>query len=161
MKRVRGCTGTILFGLCAAALAVSSVHAQLNQPVSASVIPRDRLLEPDALNHELQSNPHGSLILQVGSKVLFDQAHIHGAEYAGPGSRPRGIAALRSRVANLPRGQAIVLYCGCCPWDRCPNIGSAWQLLQQMGFTNVKVLHIANNFGSDWVSRGYRAESTH
>jgi hypothetical protein len=24
-----------------------------------------------------------------------------------------------------------------------------------MGFTNVKVLYIANNFGTDWVSNGY------
>jgi hypothetical protein len=24
-----------------------------------------------------------------------------------------------------------------------------------MGFTNVKVLYIADNFGADWVERGY------
>jgi len=24
-----------------------------------------------------------------------------------------------------------------------------------MGFTNVKVLYISNNFGTDWVSKGY------
>jgi hypothetical protein len=24
-----------------------------------------------------------------------------------------------------------------------------------MGFTNVKVLYIANNFGADWVEKGY------
>ena len=24
-----------------------------------------------------------------------------------------------------------------------------------MGFTNVKVLYLANNFGADWVDKGY------
>jgi hypothetical protein len=28
-------------------------------------------------------------------------------------------------------------------------------LLQSMGFTNVKVLYIAGNFGTDWVEKGY------
>lgn len=161
MKRAPWSVGLALLGLFAVALAVRPAEAQMAATVHASVVPQDRLLEPDALNRELQAHPYGALILQVGSKVLFDQAHIPGAEYAGPGSRAEGMTALRSRVESLPRDQAIVLYCGCCPWERCPNIGPAWQLLQQMGFTHVKVLHIANNFGADWVSKGYRAESTH
>ncbi len=48
-----------------------------------------------------------------------------------------------------------MLYCGCCPWDRCPNVRPAAALLTSMGFTNMKVLHIANNFGADWVAKGY------
>jgi hypothetical protein len=27
-----------------------------------------------------------------------------------------------------------------------------------MGFTNVKVLYIAQNFGADWVNKGYPVE---
>jgi hypothetical protein len=27
-----------------------------------------------------------------------------------------------------------------------------------MGFTRVKVLYLANNFGADWVSKGYAVE---
>jgi len=27
--------------------------------------------------------------------------------------------------------------------------------LHAMGFTHVKVLYIANNFGADWVDKGY------
>jgi thiosulfate/3-mercaptopyruvate sulfurtransferase len=30
--------------------------------------------------------------------------------------------------------------------------------LQAMGFTNVKILYISNNFGSDWVDKGYPTE---
>ncbi|MGC2496811.1 MAG: rhodanese-like domain-containing protein [Acidobacteriaceae bacterium] len=142
------------------AVAVMPLRAQFSgvaSPASASVIPKSALLQPEQLHNQLQA--HATLlILQVGSKYLYQEAHIPGAEYAGPGSRPEGLAALRSRVQRLPRNQPIVIYCGCCPWDRCPNIGPAWQLLHSMKFTNVRVLYLSNNFGSDWVGLGYDAE---
>lgn len=128
------------------------------QAQSAAVIPADALVQPEALHQELQAHPHADLILQVGSRMLFDEDHIPGAVYAGPAATPEGIEALRARVASLPSGRAIVLYCGCCPWEHCPNIAPAWNLLRQMGFTHVRVLYIAHNFGTDWVSRGYDAE---
>ena len=133
--------------------AALAVHAQ-----SATTIPAKALVEPEAFHQELQAHPHAYLILQVGSRLLFDEAHIPDSEYAGPASTPAGLAALRTRVAGLPRGRAIVLYCGCCPWGHCPNIAPAWDLLQQMGFTRVRVLHLADNFGADWAARGYGAE---
>jgi hypothetical protein len=30
-----------------------------------------------------------------------------------------------------------------------------------MGFTNVKVLFLADNFGTSWVNQGYRVERGH
>ena len=36
------------------------------------------------------------------------------------------------------------------------NIAAAYGALHAMGFTRVKVLYIADNFGDDWVKRGYR-----
>lgn len=135
------------------------LRAQQSPPLSAAAIPQDQLVRPAQLHRELQSH-HAPLILQVGSHVLFDEAHIRGAEYAGPASRPEGLALLRNRVASLPRDRAIVLYCGCCPWDRCPNIAPAWRLLHQMGFTHLRVLYIAQNFGADWADRGYAVEKS-
>jgi thiosulfate/3-mercaptopyruvate sulfurtransferase len=55
----------------------------------------------------------------------------------------------------MPRTNLIVLYCGCCPWDHCPNVKPADDTLHAMGFTNVKVLYISNNFGTNWVDKGY------
>lgn len=127
---------------------------------SATTIPKDALVQPEALHREVQANPHAALILQVGSRIMFDEDHIPGAEYAGPGSRPEGLHALRARVQGLPRTSAMVLYCGCCPWEKCPNVAPAWALLHGMGFTHVRVLYIAQNFGADWVTRGYGAEPT-
>lgn len=101
------------------------------------------------------------MILQVGSRLMFQEAHIRGAEYAGPGSDEAGLSLLRKRVAALGHGTPIVIYCGCCPWSHCPNIWPAYQTLIRMGFTQVKALYIADNFGTDWVSKGYPVESSH
>lgn len=140
-------------------LAVFSALPAMGQ--SAMTIPKDALVQPAVLHEELQANPRAALILQVGSRMMFDQDHIPGAEYVGPGSRPEGLEALRARVKALPRIQAIVLYCGCCPWDRCPNVAPAWALLHQMGFTHLRVLYLANNFGADWMARGYGVQPSH
>jgi thiosulfate/3-mercaptopyruvate sulfurtransferase len=113
-------------------------------------------ITPQALVRIMQSNQRSKLlILNVGPRVLYAQAHIEGAEFIGPGSDPRGIELLRERVKSLPKNKEIVLYCGCCPWDRCPNIHPAYAALKKLGFTNMKVLYIANNIGSDWVNMGY------
>jgi rhodanese-related sulfurtransferase len=126
---------------------------------SAFSIPEAQLLQPEALLHLLQtSGGDKPLVLHVGSHMLFAQAHIPGSEYAGPGSQPAGLQQLQNRVNALPRKKLIVLYCGCCPWNRCPNLGPAFAKLRDMGFTNVKVLYLANNFGADWAGKGYPVE---
>ena len=98
------------------------------------------------------------LILNIGPRRLFDQAHIKGAEFIGPTSKPDGIAKLDERVKTLPKNTAIVLYCGCCPWANCPNATPGLAELVKLGFTKVKVLYIANNIGADWVDKGYPTE---
>lgn len=114
------------------------------------------LIQPEALV-KLLASPEGEkpLILQVGSHVLFSQAHIPASEYVGSASTDGGRQQLRKRVDSLPRGKFIVLYCGCCPWSHCPNIAPAYETLRSMGFTHVQLLYIADNFGTDWVDKGY------
>ena len=128
-------------------------------PQSAFSIPQAQLIQPDELNRLLQTSGAAKpLILQVGSHVLFAEAHIQGAEYAGPGSQAAGLKQLQDRVASLSHKTFIVLYCGCCPWNRCPNLGPAYWQLNNLGFTYVKVLYLADNFGADWVNMGYPVE---
>lgn len=128
-------------------------------PASALSIPQSQLIQPDALNRILQTGgTQLPLVLQVGSRVMYNQAHIPGSFYAGPGSQPDGLKLLESMVTQAPKSKFIVLYCGCCPWGRCPNVGPAYKRLHDLGFTNVKVLYLANNFGDDWLYKGYRVE---
>lgn len=132
-----------------------ALAARAQQGGAASSIPTDALIQPGELAYIVQSGKSAKLILQVGSNVLFAQAHIPGSEYAGAASTESGRHQLRKRVEALPRNKSIVLYCGCCPWSHCPNVNPAYQELRAMGFTKVKVLYIANNFGADWVDKGY------
>ncbi len=140
-------------------LILSSVAIALTSAVlayQASLIPASRLINPDELVKILQSaKSEKPLMIQVGSRVLYAQAHIPNSEYIGPTSSESGLQSLRKRVEPLPRNKLIVLYCGCCPWSHCPNVKPADEALHAMGFTNVKVLYIADDFGANWVEKGY------
>jgi thiosulfate/3-mercaptopyruvate sulfurtransferase len=115
-----------------------------------------QVITPEELVEILQApKTERPLILNVGPWLLYRQAHIPDSEYVGTGSEKNGMEHLRKRVKSLPHAQAIVLYCGCCPWEHCPNVRPAFKELSAMGFSNVKVLYIADNFGTDWVSKGY------
>jgi rhodanese-related sulfurtransferase len=128
-------------------------------PGSTLTLPVAQVLQPEALRHLLQTaGAEKPLILQVGSHLLYAEAHIPGSEYVGQGSQPEGLQQLQNRVSSLTRKKLIVLYCGCCPWIRCPNLGPAFAKLREMGFTNVKVLYLADNFGTDWANKGYPVE---
>jgi rhodanese-related sulfurtransferase len=142
------------------ALTSSAARAQSSpatSPLSATTIPAHALVQPSDLVQLLASkdSSNSPVVLQVGSHIFFNEAHITGAQFAGPGSQPAGLALLEKTVSPLPKDKLIVLYCGCCPWNRCPNVGPAYKRLQDLGYTNVKVLYLASDFGDDWVNKGY------
>jgi len=114
--------------------------------------------EPKDLAAQLQKGDR-PLLLHVGFPTLYRGKHIPQSIYAGPASRPDGLELLKKSVANLPRDRELVVYCGCCPWEMCPNIKPAMETLRQMGFTKVKALMIAQNFKTDWTDHGYPVEA--
>lgn len=144
---------------CVVALSGLVVLATLASAQSGTVskIPQSALIQPAELAKTVQGTGKKPLILQVGPHMLFRQAHIPGSEYVGAASTPEGLAKLQARVKSLRKQEAIVLYCGCCPWQHCPNIAPAYNELRKEGFSNVRVLYLANNFGADWVYKGYPA----
>jgi rhodanese-related sulfurtransferase len=144
-------TAALSFAL--ALLCIAAPYAR-----AAENIDKAHLIQPEELVKVLQSKGEKPLVLMIGFRVLYAQAHIPGAEYIGPTSEERGITQLRQRAQMLPRKRSIVLYCGCCPWAHCPNVDPALKLLRDLGFTNVKVLYIANDFGRDWMNKGYPVE---
>jgi hypothetical protein len=136
--------------------AAASPSQGAGQAGSATSIPSSRLINPEDLVKMLQSTQgEKPLVLQVGPYVLYAQAHIPGSEYVGPVTSEVGMQQLRKQVDSLPRKKFIVIYCGCCPWNHCPNVKPADDALHAMGFANVKVLYVADNFGADWVAKGY------
>lgn len=145
-----------LLGICSLGLPAQPAPLKEFISTAASGIPSSELLSPSELAKMVTtSQADGLVILQVGSHVLYAQAHIPGSEYVGAGGQESGLQALRDRVETLKKGQFIVIYCGCCPWDRCPNIRPAYEEMRKLGFTHVKVLYLDQNFGADWVDKGY------
>ena len=128
--------------------------AAMKQAATSGGIPASGRMEPSELAKMIRSG-HAPVVLQVGFTKLYAEAHIPGAVHAGPMVSADGRALLRKTVAGMDRHALLVIYCGCCPWEKCPNIRAAYAAMRTMGFTDVKALYMARNFGADWVQRGY------
>jgi hypothetical protein len=123
-------------------------------PVVAQDLP---LMEPGALADTLRAGK-APVIISVAFPVLYRARHILHAIDAGPGSKPEGIDALKKAVAAYPKDADIVIYCGCCPMVKCPNVRPAYRVLTDMGFTHVRVLNIPTNMHTDWFSKDYPSD---
>jgi thiosulfate/3-mercaptopyruvate sulfurtransferase len=126
--------------------------------LSAALAAEMVLIQPKELAAQLAAKGDHPALFHVGFNVLYRSKHIPGSTYAGPGNTAQGLDALKQAVAKLPHDRPIVIYCGCCPWDHCPNIKPAIEMLQQMGFSTVKALYVPANFKLDWIDQGYPVE---
>lgn len=154
-------TRKIISVFAAVCLLTAAANVALAAAKPASSISEEDLIQPAELAALMKdSSSPQPIMLHVGFRTMFDQAHIPGSEYAGPGNTEAGLKALRDRVARLSKDTAIVIYCGCCPWTRCPNVAAAYDNLQELGYTKVKVMYIADNFGADWVDKGYPTDKS-
>lgn len=73
----------------------------------------------------------------------------------GPTQEAANMARLKKQLAKIPKGSEIVIYCGCCPFENCPNIRPAFELLNEMKFTNARLLNIPKNLKVNWIDKGY------
>ena len=142
--------------LTIAALAVSVCWGQeaASDPWTAR-----ELLQPAELAQVIQSGK-APIVLSVAFPVLYNGKHIVHAINAGPTSKPEGIEALKTAVAKLPKDADLVIYCGCCPMLKCPNIRPAYRTLKDLGFTHIRVLNVPTNLHTDWVSKDYPSEGS-
>jgi len=153
--------GLILFAgasnrrlLAAHADAMSSVPQ--SKSAAPSPIPAAALISPPDLAKVLSSLPsERPIVIYVGFRMPYTQAHIPDSENLGPAATQAALDQLVKRMAELPRDRFVVIYCGCCPWSHCPNVRPAYQALHNHGFRKLKVLYIADNLGTDWVDKGY------
>ena len=123
--------------------------APTNTPAAA------QLIEPAGLARLLSdTSSRAPDVLHVGSPILFRSGHITGSRHIGPASTPEGLQALRQALGGIPRQRSIVLYCGCCPWNDCPNVRPALQLAQELGRGDVKLLYLPRNLQRDWIDQG-------
>ena len=101
----------------------------------------------DQINDTGKKKP---LIINIGP-----QAVIKGSVDVGPGGEKENVKKLEKLLAKQDKNQEVVLYCGCCPFERCPNVRPAFTALKQQGFTKARLLNIPKNIKTDWIDKGY------
>ena len=103
---------------------------------------------------ELGDSKSAPTILYVGFNRLYTAGHIKGAIYKGSGGTAEGLNGIKSWAGTIPHSTNLVLYCGCCPMEKCPNIRPAYSALKDMGFTNLRILVLPHSFALDWAEKG-------
>ncbi|WP_406843457.1 rhodanese-like domain-containing protein [Flavobacterium soyae] len=82
-------------------------------------------------------------------------ATIKGSVNIGSASEKVNIDKLCNFLKKQKKTREIVVYCGCCPFDKCPNIRPAFEVLNKMGFKNQKVLSLQKNIKTNWIDMKY------
>ena len=135
-------------------------QGQTGQSSVSEALPATQLVQPADLARELASASADArpTIVYVGFRTLFAGGHIPGATFHGSASTEQGLADIKKWAASLPRATNLVIYCGCCPFERCPNIRPAFALFRDMGFTHLRVLELPTSFAADWAGKNYAIE---
>lgn len=111
-------------------------------------------VQPAALNKELSNPATAPVVLFTGYPRLFTAGHIKGAQFHGSGGTGDGLAQIKAWASSLPRTTNLVIYCGCCPMEHCPNTRPPFALLRDMGFTKLRILILPTSFEVDWAEKG-------
>lgn len=110
-----------------------------------------QLLEPADLAAMIDHPPaKPPLVVCVGPSGL-----IKGSVYTGAAHDAQNLQKLRTLLENENRDREVVIYCGCCPFEHCPNVRPAFSLLKEMRFTNARLLDLQHNIRVDWIDHGY------
>jgi thiosulfate/3-mercaptopyruvate sulfurtransferase len=136
-----------------------SAHSEIAPPATAPWTDA-QTVTPAKLAKEIANSTGANrpAIVCSGFRVLYKGAHAPGAVYHGPASKPDGLDNLKKWAQEIPRSANLVVYCGCCPFNVCPNIRPAFEALRSMGFQRLRVLVLPNSFARDWVAHGYPLE---
>lgn len=133
----------------------STAEAQISQtPISLDkpiLWEAKNLMQPAELASILTTkNKKRPVIFNIG--VVED---IEGASSLGAASKKDNLGKLKTHLSKLPKSTPVVIYCGCCPFEKCPNIRPAFALMKDMGFSNGKLLNLPVNLKQDWINKGY------
>jgi thiosulfate/3-mercaptopyruvate sulfurtransferase len=111
-------------------------------------------IQPADLAKELANSKSAPTVVFVGFQHLYNAGHIKGSQNHGSGGSAEGVAQIKAWASSLPRSTNLVIYCGCCPLEHCPNLRPAFTALHELGFTKLRVLILPTNFEVDWAEKG-------
>ena len=133
----------------AAAILLSSISRAL--PQSDEPWTEKQLKDPAVLAATLaDSKASQPVVFNIGPVE-----QIKGAIAIGPANNKDNLEKLKQQLAKLSKDKEVIIYCGCCPFRRCPNVRPAFELLLRMKFKNAKLLNLPTNLNDDWISKGY------
>jgi len=111
----------------------------------------EHVMQPSELAQRLNDSTASlPVIISVGPGAL----NPHSIN-AGPAQEKENLKKLTKELKGLDRDKEVVVYCGCCPYEHCPNVRPAVALLQEMKFTHYKLLDLPHNMKTDWLDKGY------
>jgi hypothetical protein len=113
-----------------------------------------QLVEPATLAAILNSNQEVPVIFNVGPGAI-----IPNSIDIGMVKDEKNLANFKEQISKLPKSTNILIYCGCCPFEHCPNVRPAISVLQSMHFTNYHLLNLPHNIKTDWIAKGYPTQS--
>lgn len=145
---------TFLLALGLVSLPTPAIHGQ--EKKTPDPWPSSETMEPAVLSKML-TDKYVSIptVVFIGFRSLYAGGHVPDASFHGTASTEQGLTELKAWAASLPRSTELVIYCGCCPLDKCPNIRPAYTALSGMGFKKVRVLILPTSFAVDWAEKGY------
>ncbi|WP_229689098.1 rhodanese-like domain-containing protein [Puia dinghuensis] len=110
-----------------------------------------QLLDPADLAARI-NHPSGvpPLVIGVGPSGL-----IKGSIETGPARDQHNLDKLKALLDKEDRNKEVIIYCGCCPFQHCPNIRPAFTLLNDMHFIHTRLLNLSHNIKVDWIDHGY------
>lgn len=112
---------------------------------------QEQLLDPRDLALTINTpQSHQPIVLSVGPAAI-----IKNSIDIGSTREKENLDKLKQQLKDISKEETIVLYCGCCPFDKCPNIRPAFELLNQMQFKNHKLLDLPHNIKMDWIDHGF------
>jgi len=110
-----------------------------------------QLLSPASLSAVINnSSAEKPLIIDIGPA-----GSIKGSVKTGAVNKKENLKKLKDLLLKENKDREIVIYCGCCPYEKCPNIRPAFSLLNSLKFTNHKLLDLPKNLKVDWIDHGY------
>jgi hypothetical protein len=148
----------IFFFNCLTLICIGTFTAQAQTSPGAMTMPGvtnpwkdSELIEPATLAAAINAGEvKNAVIYNIG--VVED---IKGATHIGGASKAENLEKLKRTASALPKSTPIIIYCGCCPFAKCPNIRPAFTELKSLGFNNVKLLNLPVNLQTNWIAKGY------
>ena len=110
----------------------------------------EQLMEPAVLPNNINSKKDVPLIINIGPSATIpnsiDVGMVNSAE---------GLSNLKTALSKVDKKKIVVVYCGCCPYEHCPNVRPAINALKELKFNNYYLLNLPQNIKKDWIDKGY------